>query len=383
MDFKNSPNGQVIQTQKGYSAFIPNPLPPKIEWGDSLANALARANFLLGKLSKEGSLLPNPHMLIRPFITKEAVLSSRIEGTHTTLGEILANDASNTIPCDLEDLQEVRNYIVALDYGLERLGSLPLSIRLIRELHEKLMAGVRGKHATPGEFRRSQNWIGPPGRTLATAKYIPPPPEEMLDALSAFESFLHNRTLPPLVHIALCHYQFEAIHPFLDGNGRVGRLLITLLLIEHQLLCTPLLYLSAFFEATRRDYYDHLYYVSRNGAWEEWLVYFLNGVAVQSEDALSRAQRINGLLNQWKEDVKGNTNLTKIIEHFAANPYLTARKIESDLGISYSTSQRGIAKLQTMGMIDPITSRKRDKIYCATKIFKILEEPTTIDEKDY
>ena len=379
-DIERSPSGRIVKSPKGYTAFIPNSLPPKIEWDNAIVNSLSRADFLLGKLAREGSKLPNPHLLIRPFITREAVLSSKIEGTQATLGEILAADAGATGTQHPDDLQEIQNYIKALDYGLKRLKALPLSFRLIKEMHEHLMEGVRGSHATPGEFRRSQNWIGPPGCTLNTAKFVPPPPDYLMDSLSDLEKFLHNRQLPPLIHIALCHYQFEAIHPFLDGNGRIGRLLIMLLLIEHQSLPSPLLYLSAFFEATRDEYYNQLQNISSKGAWNEWFIYFLNGVAVQSEDVLSRAERINGLLDEWKILVasSGSQVSVKIVQHLAINPYFTINKIAEELGIAYSTAQRSIQKLEAAGIINKTTDSKRDRIYCATAILNILEEPTKI-----
>ena len=268
--------------------------------------ALSDADQLLGRLAGEGRRLPNPHLLIRPFVQREAVFSSRIEGTQSTLGELLAAEAGAAVARSPEDLREVGNYVAALEHGVARLKTLPLSIRLVRELHEKLMTGVRGDHATPGELRRSQNWIGPPGSTLAQATYVPPPHEEMLDQLGAWEEFLHDETLPPLVQTALMHYQFEAIHPFLDGNGRVGRLLITLLLMQRGVLPLPLLYLSAFFEATRRDYYENLRAVTERSGWEDWLLYFFNGVARQSEDALSRAERINQQLDHWRKSRKSH-----------------------------------------------------------------------------
>ncbi|MGI9215170.1 MAG: Fic family protein, partial [Gammaproteobacteria bacterium] len=272
MDIQQSPAGQIVKSPKGYNAFVPYSLPPKLEWDNAVVNSLSRADFLLGKLAREGSKLPNPHLLIRPFITREAVLSSKIEGTQATLGEILAANAGANVKQNPADLQEVQNYIKALDYGLGRLAELPLSLRLIKEIHEHLMQGVRGSYATPGEFRRNQNWIGSPGCTLNTAKFVPPPPDNLMDCLGGLENFLHDRSLPPLIHIALCHYQFEAIHPFLDGNGRVGRLLIMLLLVEQRMLPSPLLYLSAFFEATRDEYYKQLYNVSSKGTWHEWLI---------------------------------------------------------------------------------------------------------------
>ncbi|HCU07305.1 MAG TPA: cell filamentation protein Fic [Holosporales bacterium] len=380
MKINNSPSGRVARLASGYSAYVPHPLPPVIEWDNALVSALSRADFLLGKLSREGSRLPNPHLLMRPFIMREAVLSSKIEGTHSTIGEILAHNAGVVVKQNPDDLQEVQNYITALDFGLKRLDEFPLSLRLIRELHNLLMQGVRGAHATPGEFRTSQNWIGSPGCTLNTAKFVPPPVENLMECLGDLENFLHNRQLPPLIHIALCHYQFEAIHPFLDGNGRVGRLLISLLLIKQKILPSPLLYLSAFFEATRDEYYKQLFNVSSTGSWNEWLMYFLNGVAVQSEDALSRAERINALLMQWKLQVASTASQipVHIVEYFAVNPYLTIKKISEDMDIAYSTAQRGVLKLEAEGIIQEMSGNKRDKVYCATKILSILEEPTKI-----
>ncbi|MBS4169100.1 Fic/DOC family N-terminal domain-containing protein [Parachlamydia sp. AcF125] len=381
MDIMQSPAGQVIRSPSGYKAFVPNPLPPPFKWNTQLVNALSRADFLLGKLAREGGKLPNPHLLIRPFIAREAVLSSKIEGTQATIGEILAASAGISVQRNADDLQEVQNYIVALDYGIKRLDNLPLSLRLIKEIHLHLMQGVRGSHATPGEFRRSQNWIGTPGCTLNTAKFIPPSPDHLMDCLGEFEKFLHERQLPPLIHTALCHYQFEAIHPFLDGNGRIGRLLIILLLIEQKMLPTPILYLSAFFEATREEYYKQLYNVSARGTWHEWLIYFLNGIAVQTEDVLSRAERINDLLNKWKIQVASSASHVPIliVQHFAVNPYLTTNRIAEELKIAYSTAQRGIQKLEEAKIIKQINSNKRDKIYCATEILTILEEPTKIN----
>jgi Fic family protein len=359
---------------------VPFPLPPRVTWDNAIITSLSRADFLLGKLAREGSALPNPHLLIRPFIAREAALSSKIEGTESTLGDILAANAGAFIKQNPEDLQEVQNYIKALDYGLKRLDVLPLSLRLIKEIHEHLMQGVRGFHATPGEFRRTQNWIGSPGCTINTAKFVPPPPDHLMDCLGALEIFFHDRSLPPLIHIALCHYQFEAIHPFLDGNGRVGRLLITLLMIERRMLPSPLLYLSAFFEATRDEYYRQLYNVSAKGTWHEWLTYFLNGVATQSEDVLSRSERINALLSQWKLIVAsgGSQVPVEIVQHFAINPYFTINKIAQDLGIAYSTAQRAVKKLEAASIIKRTNDNRRDKVYCATEILRILEEPTNI-----
>ncbi len=382
MYIKGSPSGKVVRAFAGYQAFIPNPLPPKFEWDNYLVNSLSRADHILGMLSREGSKLPNPHLLIRPFIAREAVLSSRIEGTQATLGEILAQEAGANVDRNPDDLQEVRNYISALDYGLKRLQSLPLSLQLVKEIHGKLMQGVRGSHATPGEFRRVQNWIGSPGCTIDTAKYVPPMPGELMGCLDSFEKFLHDRTLPPLIHIALCHYQFEAIHPFLDGNGRIGRLLITLLLIERKLLSSPLLYLSAFFEATRSEYYDQLYNISNRGTWHDWFSYFLNGVVLQSLDALSRAERINILIANWQTEVSSKTEgvASGIVRYLAVNPYFTIRKVVENLGVVFTTAQRAIVKLEDLGIVSQTSQGKRDRVYCATDILNILEEPTKITE---
>ena len=383
MDRQPSPSGKIIKSQKGYHAFVPHPLPPTIHWDHQVVNALSRADFLLGKLVREGSKLPNPHLFIRSFIAREAVLSSRIEGTQATISEILAYHADIQVKHNPSDVQEVQNYIMALDYGLKRLPELPLSLRLIKEMHHILMQGVRGYHATPGEFRKSQNWIGPPGCDLNTAKFVPPPINYLMDCLNHFENFLYDRQWPPLVHTALCHYQFEAIHPFLDGNGRIGRLLIILLLIERKILPSPLLYLSAFFEATRDEYYGQLYNLGRKGTWNDWLVYFLNGVAVQSEDTLSRAERINKWLHAGKKQVINSPIAIKIIEHLVANPYLTLKKISQEMGVAYSTAQRAVQKLEAKQIIKQINDKKRDRIYCATTIIHILEEPAkiTIDTK--
>lgn len=370
-------SGRWIKTLAGYRAFHPDPLPPELNWTPKLVRALSDADQLLGRLAGEGRRLPNPHLLIRPFVQREAVFSSRIEGTQSTLGELLAAEAGAAVARSPEDLREVGNYVAALEHGVARLKTLPLSVRLVRELHEKLMTGVRGDHATPGELRRSQNWIGPPGSTLAQATYVPPPHEDMLDDLGAWEKFLHDETLPPLVQTALMHYQFEAIHPFLDGNGRVGRLLITLLLMQRGVLPLPLLYLSAFFEATRRDYYDGLRAVTERSAWEDWLLYFLNGVARQSEDALSRAERINQQLDQWRERVSrtGSGVALRLLDLLGTNPFITVRKAEAQIGVAYNTAAVALRRLVKLRIVKQIGEARRDRVFCAQALLDILEEP--------
>ena len=259
-DFRSSAAGKVIMTRSGYHAFIPALLPPNIQYDQDLVLALSRADTALGELSGLGRQLPNPHLLINPYIRQEAVLSSRIEGTKAGLSDLWLDEVDGGIADrDRTDIHEVMNYIRALEYGIQQLNELPLSKRLTRELHARLMQGVRGEQSTPGEFRRTQNWIGHPGSTLANAQYVPPPPEEMLVILDNWETFLHEReSFPDLIQCAIMHEQFEAIHPFLDGNGRVGRLLITLFLIERGRLSQPLLYLSQYFEGRRQEYYSGL-----------------------------------------------------------------------------------------------------------------------------
>ena len=375
-----APSGRKIRCPGGYTAFVPDPLPPPLTWTPHLVRALSDADRAIGRLAGEGGRLPNAHLLIRPFVRREAVLSSRIEGTQATLGELLAAEAGAAVSRSPADLREVANYVGALEYGVRRLSKLPLSLRLTRELHAHLMKGVRGNHATPGEFRRSQNWIGPPGCTLSNATYVPPPPGEMMGCLDSWEKFLHDTTLPPLVQVALAHSQFEAIHPFLDGNGRVGRLLITLFLVERGILPTPLLYLSAFFEATRRDYYDRLLGVTERGDWMAWIGYFLNGVARQGEDALNRAERINKLLEKWRKAVAGSSSKVPaaLVDRLAENPYCTVKRVAERLGVAYTTAQRAVERLESLSILTQTTDAKRDRVYCATAILEILEEPANL-----
>jgi Fic family protein len=373
---KRRPNGRLVHGPGGYRAYVPGALPPPIAWDERLAGALSAADRAVGRLAGEGRRLPNPHLLIRPFLRREAVLSSRIEGTQATIGELLASEAGAVVERSPADLREVANYVVALEYGVERLRTLPLSLRLVRELQGKLLLGVRGEVATPGEFRRSQNWIGPAGCTLADATYVPPPVDELMGCLGAWETFLHDNSLPPLVHAALVHSQFEAIHPFLDGNGRVGRLLVTLLLVAKEILPSPLLYLSAWFEATRQEYYARLLAVTEKGEWEEWLEYFLVGVAQQAEDALDRVRRIDDLLLLWRERLaKAPSRVPeKALELFAENPFRSVNNVAARLGVAFTTAQRAIDRLEAAGMVALAGEAKRNRVYCARAILEILEE---------
>lgn len=374
------PRGRWIQAAGGYRAYMPGPLPPVIHWTPDLVARLSAADQAVGRLAGEGRRLPNPHLLIRPFMRREAVLSSRIEGTETTLSELLAAEAGARVDRAEADLREVRNYVRALEYGLERLSDLPLSLRLVRELHEKLMRGVRGDSATPGEFRRSQNWIGPPGCALDDASYVPPPPERLIETLGEWEGFLHEHTLPPLGLVGVAHAQFEAIHPFLDGNGRVGRLLITLMLVERGLLASPLLYLSAYFEATRQEYYARLLAVTERGEWAEWLSYFLQGVALQAEDALGRIRRIDELLAAWRGTLSASRSRTpeRALDLFSENPFWTIPSIAKRLDVAYTTAQRAVELLEAEGVVEQRTEAQRDRVYCATDLLAILEEPANL-----
>ena len=371
------PHGNIVLATGGYRAFVPAALPAPIGWNATLAVSLSTADRSIGRLAGEARHLPNPNLLVAPFIRKEAVLSSRIEGTRTTLGELLAAEAGAPVERSPADLHEVGNYVTALEYGLERLDSLPLSLRLVRELHELLLRGVRGDSATPGEFRRSQNWIGSPGSTLADATYVPPPPSELMDCLSDWERFLHDESLPPLVHAALVHAQFEAIHPFLDGNGRVGRLLITLLLAQRGVLPQPLLYLSAYFERTRQDYYSHLLNITERGHWEEWLVYFLSGVAAQSHETIEKMLRIDELLSVWKMELERERSRLpeRALERFVANPFWTVGALAEQMEVAYASAQRAVNRLEGLGAVSLVGDARRNRVYCAQAVLDIFNEP--------
>lgn len=375
-------SGRKVQCPGGYLAFVPNSLPPTIEWKSDLVRALSIADQAVGRLAGEAKSLPNPYILISPLMRREAVLSSRIEGTQSTLGEILAVEAGMDVDRSPLDLREVTNYVRALEYGITRLDTLPLSLRLVRELHERLMEGVGGSELACGEFRRSQNWVGPPGCSLSDATYIPPPPNELIDCLKSWEEFLHDRSLPPLVQIALTHYQFEAIHPFLDGNGRVGRLLISLALIEQELLPQPLLYISDFIEATRLDYYAHLLAVSESGQWSRWLRYFLKAVAHQAEDTLKKARRIDELLEKWRRDVATTQSrvTTAVIDLFAESPFWTIGRVAQRLDVAYTTAQRAIVKLESLSILSRTSEAKRSRVYCAKQVLEILESRSAVGQ---
>jgi len=374
-DFQAPEAGRVIQTLQGYAAFIPAPLPPKLAFTDELVLALSRADVALATLSELGRGLPNPHLLIPQYVRREAVLSSRIEGTVAALADVLLDEATGGTAGDLPaDVREVRNYVTAMEYGVGRLSSLPLSLRLVRELHEHLMRAVRGDRATPGEFRRSQNWIGRPGSTPATATYVPPPPQEMEMCLAAWERFLHERDrLPDLIQCALMHEQFEAIHPFLDGNGRVGRLLITLFLIERGRLSQPLLYLSDYIERHRSEYYEGLQRIRTDGDWPAWLHFFLAGVTETAQQGVEQAARLSALRDRLRKRVLKRPKALALLDGLFANPFLPVVRAEKILRVSNPTARQVVRVLQEEGILREITGRAWGRVYLARAILQAIE----------
>lgn len=378
-DFTEGKSGKVIRTLQGYWAFVPDPLPPPLTVSWELTGELSEADRALGELAGAARSLPNPYLLIRPFTRREAVLSSRIEGTQASLSDLFVFEALGVADPQTSDVREVANYVKALEYGLARLNDLPISLRLMREMHERLMEGVRGEHLTPGEFRRSQNWIGPPGCTLMDAVFVPPPEAEMKEALGELEKYLHAPSpLPPLVRLALVHYQFEAIHPFLDGNGRIGRLLLTLLLCSGGMLPEPLLYLSAYFEHHRQEYYRLLLAVSQSGAWSEWIVYFLRGVAEQSRDAVKRSNRLLDLWQTYRQQLQSSRSSAlslQLVDELLSSPAVTIGQAARLLGVTPRAAQLNVDKLVTQGILTEITGRQRNRVFVARQIIRIIEAP--------
>ena len=383
--FRNSTAGRLVRVGQGeaaYWAFVLHPLPPDLPADWELARSLSEADRALSELAGVGRTMPNPHLLIGPFVRREAVLSSRIEGTQADITDLYAYEAGQLPLPGVEpappesDVREVLNYVRALEYGLERLDTLPVSLRLIRELHERLMAGVRGEHATPGEFRRSQNWIGPPNCTLNEARFVPPPVPQMHKALDAFEKYLHGDTVyPPLVRLALVHHQFEAIHPFVDGNGRIGRLLISLLLVEWKLLPLPLLYLSVYFYRYQQDYYDLLLAVSERGDWRDWVLFFLRGVTDQAQDAIVCAKQLQDLQITWRErlmQARTSALLLRLADSLFASPIITIPEAKRLLGVTYHSAQRNVERLVEARILQPADDASYGKTYLATEILDII-----------
>lgn len=376
-DFVSTRAGKLLHTPQGYEAFVPAPLPPKLNLDWDLSRSIADAERALGNLSGIGSSLPNPHLLINPLMRKEAVLSSRIEGTQASLSELFLFEAAGVPERESSDVGEVANYVVALRSGLARIDETPVSLRFVRELHEILMRGVRGDEVTPGEFRTTQNWIGHPGARLNEATYVPPPVPQMHECLDRFEHFLHEpQTLPFLVWLAIVHYQFEAIHPFRDGNGRIGRLLLVLLMGVDEVLCQPLLYLSAYFEKRKSDYYNSLLAVSQRGAWEPWIRFFLRAVEEQSQAAIKTATSLNALRDEYRarfHAARASALLLRTVDEMFRSPAISMPRLAKELGVTYRSAQQIITKLISAGMLKEATGKARNRVYFAPRIFDIID----------
>ncbi|MHB0867346.1 MAG: Fic family protein [Thermoleophilia bacterium] len=361
--------GRYVSQPAGYRAFIPEPLPPQppIRLEDELQALLSRADRALGRLDGSIATLPNPDLFVMMYVRKEAVLSSQIEGTQSSLQDVLAAEAKIFTNQTPRDVDEVINYVQAMNQGLSRLAELPVSIRLIKEIHATLLKNVRGGHATPGEVRRSQNWIGPSGCTLAEATFVPPPPDKLPELLGQWELFLHqDDRLPFLIKVGLAHAQFETIHPFLDGNGRLGRLLITFLLTEREILHQPVLYLSHYFKHHRQTYYERLQNIRDHGAWEEWLSFFLRGVAEVSNEAAGTArtilvQRESHRLAITEKLGRAAANGHKVLETLYVKPIVTVNDIEEITGKSYAAANQLARRMTELGILEEMTGFARNR----------------------
>ncbi|HLD33751.1 MAG TPA: Fic family protein [Candidatus Nanoarchaeia archaeon] len=360
-----------------YVTFVPQVLPPKIELTPEIVLALSKADAKLGKLSGVGLLLPNPNLLILPYLKKEAIMSSRIEGTRISLSELFLTEAKGNEE-NVPDALEVTNYVKAVSYGLEKIEKEPITIELIKEMHNILMRGVRGDNKYPGEFRTIQNWIGPPNSKPQEAQFVPPPPEEVLRLLQELISYLNtDDRLPLLMKCSLMHYQFETIHPFCDGNGRIGRSLITLYLCKKKLIMRPLLYLSGYFEKYRREYINLLLSTNKEGKFENWIRFFLDAVAIQSEDALQRVTKMQKLREEYRKKTQESYNttaITKLIDHLFMNPFITITTAEKVLGVTYPTAKRLVENLMKQGILKQSDEKvQRNKIFVAHEILSIIE----------
>ncbi|MCI0334534.1 MAG: Fic family protein [Planctomycetes bacterium] len=361
--------GRYVKQPTGYRAFFPARLIPKpaLAYDDEMTRLLSDADRALGRLDGVASVLPNPDLFVAMYVRHEAVLSSQIEGTQSTLEDVLQFEVEGSVTTDQpKDVEEVVNYIAAMNFGLRRLAKLPLSKRLLCEIHKKLLQGVRGAERQPGEFRTTQNWIGPHGCTLAQAEFVPPPAHEMQTALDDFEKFLHDRSsLPMLIHCALAHAQFETIHPFLDGNGQVGRLLITLLMCEREILQQPLLYLSYFFKAHRAQYYDRLMAIRNDGNWESWVKFFLRGVFEVSQGATETARAILDLREKHRESItsrfSSSVNGLLLLDYLFQHPVISVGMAERHLECAYVTASNLIEELTKMGLLIETTGRTRNR----------------------
>jgi len=359
--------GRYIRQPTGYRAFIPSPLPPEppVRITKELAEALSQADLAIGRLDGASGILPNPDLFVGMYVRQEAVLSSQIEGTQASLVDLLDYEVNEQNTQTPRDVEEVVNYVNAMNHGLRRLGELPLSLRLIREIHGQLMAGVRGQEREPGEFRHSQNWIGPAGSTLASASFVPPPPHEMDEALGDVERFIHEREHPALIRAGLVHAQFETIHPFLDGNGRVGRLLITFMLCEQRVLSRPLLYLSHYLKLHRAEYYDRLQAVRTDGRWEEWLLFFLLGVRQVADQAVVKARRIIALRESHRalllQQGQSSRNMLRTLDLLFRQPILTISFLSEQLGMTFGGANNLANRLMQLGLVKEVTGNRRNR----------------------
>jgi len=361
--------GRYVNQPTGYRAFIPAKLPPapKVQIEGELQVLLSQADRALGRLDGSIQTLPHPDLFVYMYVRKEAVLSSQIEGTQSSLQDVLAAEAKILAPDRPQDVDEVVNYVRAMNYGLKRLPELPVSVRLIREIHAELLQGVRGSHLTPGEIRTSQNWIGPSNCTLNEATFVPPPPHEVGQHLTELEQFLHsNSQLPLLIKIGLAHVQFETIHPFLDGNGRVGRLLIAFLLCEQEVLLKPVLYLSHYFKKHRQEYYDQLQAVRDAGTWEDWLAFFLRGVIEVSKQATETARQILTLRETHRLAITANLgraagNGHRVLEHLYEHPIVSVNEVQDVTGTTYAAANNLVSEFSTIGILEEITGQARNR----------------------
>lgn len=347
---------------------------------ESLQLLLSRADRALGRLDGSIQTLPAAELFVFMYVRKEAVLSSQIEGTQSSLDDVLAAEAEILSQSAPRDIAEVLNYVGAMNHGLERLATLPVSVRLVRELHARLLTGVRGAERSPGELRRSQNWVGPSGALLADATFVPPPPEEVPQALSDWERFLHAEdTTPVLLKIGLAHAQFETIHPFLDGNGRIGRLLIALLLGEREVLHRPVLYLSHYFKRHRAQYYDSLQAIRDEGRWEEWIAFFLTAVAEVAEEATLTARKIVELRERHRTLIQGELgratgSALRILESLYAKPIVSVKDIITVTGTTFAAANELVKRLVTLGILGEITGHARNRRFRYDEYVRIFSE---------
>jgi len=387
MDSKDfiSPSGSLVRTAKGNHAFSPAPLPPNLQFDPDIVMLLSQADTALAELSATGRYLPNPHLLIAPYVRREAVLSSRIEGTQTNLSDLFLDEVEEDAREKDADVVEVRNYVHALEHGIALLNDLPLSLRLVRHLHHDLMQGVRGANKTPGEFRTGQNIVGAKGQDEITASYVPPPVEEMNAALATWEQYINeDASSPTLIQCALQHVQFESIHPFWDGNGRIGRLLITIFLINKGRLSQPLLYLSAFIEEHRQDYYDLLQRTRTRSEWNNWIRFFLTGIIEIASDSAQQASALIQLREDYREKMKHKAKALMLIDYLLTNPYVTVARARKILDVSQPTAQSAITALADAGILAEQTGRSWGRVYVAKPILDIIDakpKPANVSEQ--